>query len=78
MPIPAAEKKGLQTLKDGLNVFTVREHIQTIWLLQLLCTNGSNINHTLTNLRTFYYVLETIKKVKRLFYATVLSLIMGH
>jgi len=58
LPIPAAEKR-VTDFEDGLNVFTVREHIH--WFLQLLCTNASNTNHILTNLRTFYYVMETIK-----------------
>jgi len=33
---------------------------QTNSLLQLLCTYPSTINHTLTNLRQFYYVLVMI------------------
>jgi len=33
-------------------------------LLQLVCTNPSTINHKLTNLRTFYCILETVKMLK--------------
>jgi len=41
-------------------MFTV--HIQTIRLLQLLCTDPSTISHTLTNLWQFCYILEMTKR----------------
>jgi len=44
--------------------FPYREHIQTNSLLQLLYTNPSNINHTMTNLRQFCYILEMIRSLK--------------
>jgi hypothetical protein len=47
-------------------------------LLQLLCTNPSarNINHTASNLRHFYCMLEMVK-VKRLLYVTARCLMLG-
>jgi len=36
-------------------------------LQQLLCTNPSTINHTLTNLQQLYHILEVIKRSNNCF-----------
>jgi len=39
------------------------EHIQTIRLLQTLCNDPANVNHTLTNLRQLCYILQVMKRL---------------